>query len=157
MDLAEGLAGQDDVEPGLDIRPVDRPSAAGQLFGALHADEQHSVGEAVGHLRAGEIAPQLGVGDVGDKADMGIGRTVRVVLDQGAQVAVVPSVPEHGRQGVALAVHALECLGQLALDQQQPLVGHAFVDDFRLVLFRFAVLHPLLDRVADAADQPFAG
>ena len=125
----------------MSVQSIGCPPRGSSLDRWTH-NEQHPVREAVGHLRAGQEAAQLGVGDVGDQAHMSVSRTVGIVLDQGAQVPVVPGVPEHGGQGIALPVHALQRLGQLALEQQQALIGDARVDDFGPVSTDFLSLTP---------------
>jgi hypothetical protein len=87
-----------------------------------------------------------------DYRDMGAGRTERRILGDGRQLVTIPGAPNVRRQRVARALHYRQRAGELGLDDHQPFVGDAGIDDFFAAVFPV----PVSPLVADLIDEPLA-
>jgi hypothetical protein len=68
---------------------------------------------------------------------MGVGGLHGVVLGERLQVAIVPRLAHDGGEGVPHSPHDLQHPRELRLQDQGPLVLHAFVQDLRLTVLVF--------------------
>jgi hypothetical protein len=110
-------------------------AAEGQVLGALYEHPHKAVGKAVCHRSFGKVLHELAGSDVAQDAHMWVRGPQRGVLDHGLWRLAVPGVAEHRGEGVALALHHLERLGELVLLDEEPLIRNAGVNDFHLAVF----------------------
>ena len=110
-------------------------AAEGQALGPSYEDPHNAISEAVRHLGFGEVLYQLGGSDVAQDAHMWVRGPQRGVLDHGLWRLAVPGVAEHRGEGIPLALHHLERLGELALLDEERLIRNAGVNDFHLAVF----------------------
>src|SRR5262245_19524790 len=103
------------------------------------------------------MTEQLVPANVTEEHDVGTRGPRRTVLCERLQISTIPRAPDGAGKSVPFALHYLKDGGELLLEDQQPLVGDAWIDEDRAWGLTGVAALVLLDWIPDGPDQPLAG
>jgi hypothetical protein len=83
-------------------------SSVGERLAAVHAGPEETVGKAVVRLAPAEVAEELTLGEMTDRADMRGGRLDEPVAIVGGKIAAVPGATKQRRELAGLAAEQME-------------------------------------------------
>src|SRR5262249_16847966 len=104
----------------------------------LNEDPDEAVSEAVGLISLRELPKDLLSRAMADDADVRRGCANGIRLGEWVEIARVPGLAQDRTENVAFTLHNLEHLGEFFLDDKEPFIELAVIDDQVFVIEPFA-------------------